>query len=321
MALHKVEQINPNDTELKVVSVLKSSGDFVSSGDLIFELEGQKAVIEVVANESGNLGFFVKEGDNINIDDFLYCISSSPEELEKEIILLRSQNEKIFIDKVEFDIKETEENEIYNFSEIKFSHNKIRIVVIPGGKAFRQVEDALKGNHNLEVVGYFDDSERSSPQKIGNLDVEQILGAWRADFFDRVFVASGNEALRKKLLLSLSQAGVKFVNVIHPSANVSDSAILGANIFIGPNCVIGPRSIIGNGCFISAFSNIEHHCALGDFCLLGPGVMLSGSVSVGFSTTLGAGVSVESNIAVGSNVYVASGKGVTRNVPSGKRLL
>ena len=312
MALFKAEQHNPNDTEYLILSISKKHGDKVYTGDLLFELEGQKAVIEVCAPINGFIGFEVSVGDQFSIEDYLYCICDDPVEIENELKRIGADNLNLNIQVKP--AKSFIEDKPSTWEYFDSCENKFRVAVVPGGKAYRQVEDALLDNHYIELVGYFDDQDRQSSKKLGDANIASIEEAWRNGAIDRVFVATGNLEIKKRYMSELSAIGLQFINVVHPSAQISKSASIGSNVFVGPNTIIGPKSVVGSGCFISAFSNIEHHCKIGNFCLFGPGVMLSGSVCVGESTVLGAGVAVESNISIGSGVYVSSGKGITKNL-------
>ncbi len=308
-----IEQLNPNDTEFLVVARHFEDGEKTVAGKLLFEVEGQKTTFEILSEVSGWVTSKFVEGSYIQASEFLYFV----EDDEEEVGILRDSKE--IIDSEDY---EKINHALDNILPLeKLSSPKIRIAVIPGGKAFRQVEDALNGNLYFELVGYFDDHEDSSVKRLGALDFDKIEEAHAIGVFDRVFVATGSASFRTNLLNSISCLGIKVINVIHPTSYLASSAVLGSNIFVGPNCHIGSKTNIKSGTFMSSFSNIEHHCFLGENVLLGPGVMLSGSVKIGDRTVLGAGVAVESNLVIGNDVYVRSGKGVTMHVKDASRII
>mgnify|MGYP003615546764 CR=1 FL=1 len=51
---------------------------------------------------------------------------------------------------------------------------------------------------------------------------------------------------------------------IHPSAIVSESAILGENVHIGPYCIVGPEVILGNGTTLESHVVIEGDTEIGE---------------------------------------------------------
>jgi UDP-N-acetylglucosamine acyltransferase len=52
-------------------------------------------------------------------------------------------------------------------------------------------------------------------------------------------------------------------NNIHPTAIISDKAILGENVFIGPYCVVGEHVQIGDGCELISHVVLTGHTTLG----------------------------------------------------------
>ena len=51
---------------------------------------------------------------------------------------------------------------------------------------------------------------------------------------------------------------------IHPSAIVSESAILGENVHIGPYCIVGPEVVLGNGTTLESHVVIEGDTEIGE---------------------------------------------------------
>jgi len=308
-----VEQVNPNDTEFTLVKKYFEKGDMVNIGDTVLIVEGQKSAIEI---ESEYKGFFYSEfseGDVLQLDDVVHIVTDKVEEIEEYLSKTKT---------VEKTVEQTSDDiSLLPRSLSNLSSSVIKVAVLPGGKAFRQVQDALSKNINLNIVGFFDDNRGSDPLNLGGIDFDFINTLIEDRKIDRVFVATGSSDLRTKLLNALQERGIQTINIIHPTAEISESAIIGSNVFIGPRVVVSAKSYIDNGAFISALSNIEHHCIVGENSLLGPGVMLSGSVSIGKRVVLGAGASVESNIQIEDDSYIASGSGITRNIKRWERVL
>ena len=316
-----IEQVNPNDTKLLVVERPFENGDFVSEGDLVLVVEGQKAAIDIEAECDGFFYSVFKEGDNINIENIAYGITKN--ESGREIDEWINLQETSVLEEDE----SNEESEVYLSSNdaiqdlVTLDSSKIKIAVLPGGNTFRQIEEALEGSNNFNLVGFFDDNKKDFPMCLGVIDFKKISESINNGDVDRVFVACGDSNLRAKLLNQLQQYGIKTINVIHSTAEISKTAIIGSNVYIGPKVVVSSKAYIDNGVFISALSNVEHHCIVGENTLFGPGVMLSGSVTIGKRVVLGAGVSVESNIKIGSNVYVSPGCGISKHLKKGDRIL
>lgn len=313
-----VEQVNPNDINFKVLTRYVDNYQKVSIGDLIFDLEGQKAAVEINAEKEGFLYATHIVGGVVESTDIAYYICDSQSDCFDLGVSLEDKAEV----KIEIKVEKIESVNEQSFDSIvKLNDPVIRIAVLPGGRAYRQIQDAVQGNPYIGVVGYFDDADRIGTDYLGKIDFELILNEYKNSKFDRIFVASGNHNFRTKLINRIAQLGLKFINIIHPSAFVSNDAVLGCNVYVGPFVQIASRSIVSDGVFISAGSNVEHHCHISENCLLGPGVYLSGGVRIGNRSVLSAGVSVESNINIGDDVYITSGKGINKNIKNKTRLI
>ena len=71
----KVEQVNPNDLEVLVLSKHFSNGDEVIAGQVLFEVEGQKAAFDVVAESTGYVYSNIEVNDYIDVDAHAYFLS------------------------------------------------------------------------------------------------------------------------------------------------------------------------------------------------------------------------------------------------------
>lgn len=319
-----IEQVNPNDSTYKLISCPVANFTKIYAGDLLLQLEGQKTIIEVFAEKEGYFYTQFMVGDNIIATDIAYFISDTHEEC---LILSNSSVKKGNYEDTGYglplrDLLPTEQINIKpKESIIPLNDPMIRVAILPGGRAFRQIQDAVDGNRNLSIVGYFDDANLSGPDSLGIIDFESILKRYKNGEIDRIFVATGNCELRTQLINKLARLGLKFINIYHPSAFISNDAVLGSNIYVGPFAQVASKATVEDGVFVSASANIDHHCFISENSLLGPGVHLSGGVKIGKRSVLGAGVSVEANIVIGDDVYITSGKGINKNIKDNTRLL
>lgn len=324
----RAEQQNPNDLSLTLIKTLVPNGTLVSEGDELIEVEGQKAAFEITAPQNGYFYCLIESGSEFDIDRELYMITEEPIDLDKidppEKKLLRQHAQEKYPALISTPLNsETQNDTIAARLDFEGKAYQPRIAFFGGGRAFSQCVDLLNETNAFEVAGYFDDKERAANKyqwlgSINNgLDAE-ILQKFRVDC---VFVSIGSGPKRFDTYSKLIDVDIRIATLIHPTAQVSQSAKIMVGSFIGPFVHIGPKAIIEAMNFVSAHCNIDHHCHIDQNCLLGPGVQLSGGVNVGASTVLSAGVSVESNIMIGSNAFVTSGKGVNTIVSDGQRII
>lgn len=172
--------------------------------------------------------------------------------------------------------------------------------------------------HNLfEIVGFFDDNVPAGSKVMGI----PVLGKI-SDFPNNLprgvthfHVCTGNNNLRQNCYDLIKKNNFKLINVIHPSAIISEEVILGEGIFIGPNVVIVNSSKIGDNVLINTAATIDHNNILENHVFVGPGCHTSGRVHLKENCFLGAGAIVIPDVIVGSNSIVGAGAVVISDVP------
>lgn len=149
----------------------------------------------------------------------------------------------------------------------------------------------VEGNDALEVTGI------AAPERAGIADliyVESARNLERAVSSKAACVVANDEAeIVGKTVLRSSQPKVAFAKAaaivldrapialgIHPTAIVSSSAILGANVAIGPYAVIGDGVRIGSNTQLGAHTTIGAGSSIGNDCRLHPRVTLYPGVRV-----------------------------------------
>jgi len=108
-----------------------------------------------------------------------------------------------------------------------------------------------------------------------------------------------------------------FVNLIHPDAYLSKSAVFKKGFTLEPKSVISSLCDIGFGVTVKRSSSVGHHAQLDDFVSINPGVVLSGFVKVGKGTEIGTGASVVNNVNIGKGCLIGAGSVVTKDIPDG----
>ena len=127
-------------------------------------------------------------------------------------------------------------------------------------------------------------------------------------------VAIGDNNIRHKLHSSLKERGFNIVNVIHPTAEISEYAELGVGNVILVHAVINVDVKLGDACIINTTATVDHDCIIDDGVHISPGVNLSGQVEVGERSWIGIGASVIQQVKIGAGVTVGAGSVVLSNV-------
>ena len=185
--------------------------------------------------------------------------------------------------------------------------NKLMIIGAGGhGKVIADI--ALKNGYT--DICFVDDNatgECIGFSIIGNIsDIEQFNDG-NTDFV----IAIGDNFTRKNIA---EKYGVKWVTLIHPSAQIGSYVSIGEGSVVMANAVINPCSKIGCHCIINTGAIVEHDSSLGDFVHISPRATLSGSVNVGELTWIGAGATLVNNVNICDRAIVGAGAIVTKTI-------
>ena len=163
--------------------------------------------------------------------------------------------------------------------------------------------------NSVAVAGVFDDD----PIKT-EVFKTPVLGKYNADFLpdSPLIVAIGYNNIRQKIAAQVSH---RFGTVVHPSAIVDASVVVGSGTVVLHNAVVQADTVLGNHVIINTSASVDHDCHIGDFAHIAPNAVLCGSVSVGAGTLVGAGAVVAPNLRIGQNCLIAAGSVVTRHLP------
>jgi sugar O-acyltransferase (sialic acid O-acetyltransferase NeuD family) len=133
-------------------------------------------------------------------------------------------------------------------------------------------------------------------------------------------LAIGNPHGRIRLELheKLTKEGLRPVSIIHSTAFVDESAVLGEGIQVMAGAIILPGVRIGKQCIINTKASVDHDCTLEDGIELTPGVTLCGNVHIETNAWICAGATVLPWIRVGHDSVVGAGSVVTKDVRNNK---
>src|ERR1700720_4080223 len=91
----QMPKLSDTMTEGTLVAWEKKKGDKVSAGDVLAEIETDKATMEWESPEDGTLAeIYVEEGGKVNVGDRIAFIGSEGEETPKEDVKLKEQKKE-----------------------------------------------------------------------------------------------------------------------------------------------------------------------------------------------------------------------------------
>jgi acetyltransferase-like isoleucine patch superfamily enzyme len=131
-----------------------------------------------------------------------------------------------------------------------------------------------------------------------------------------VLVAAGGD--RRPHVARLAEHGWTFPAVVHPTAHVPRSVVVGAGVFIAPGAVLGSAAVLEDHVFVARGALVGHHTRLGAFARLNPGANVAGNVVVEPDALLAVGCVVRDHVTVGAGAVVAAGAVVVADVAGGR---
>ena len=125
---------------------------------------------------------------------------------------------------------------------------------------------------------------------------------------DGTIIAVGNNHDRKRE--AEERKGTRFTYLIHPSATVASSALIGMGTVIMAGAIVQARTQIGLHCIINSGAQVDHDSIVHDFAHISPNATLCGNVEIGEGAWVGAGATVIQGMKVAPWTVVPAGETV-----------
>lgn len=196
-------------------------------------------------------------------------------------------------------------------------------VIFWGGTGQAKVNRPIVEYYGSKVVAIFDDT----PNLKSPFTDIPIYEGWNGfvGWFDQqekkepigFCVAIGNPhgRIRLKLHNKLIEFGLEPVSLIHPTAFIDNSVVIGEGVQVMAGAIIQPEVKIGKQCIINTKVSIDHECVLEDGVELTPGATFCGNVYAETNSWICAGATVLPQLRIGHDSIVGAGSLVTKNVP------
>jgi sugar O-acyltransferase (sialic acid O-acetyltransferase NeuD family) len=196
-----------------------------------------------------------------------------------------------------------------------------RLILVGAGGFGRELinwsNDAAAATGALPITAFLDASAHALDKFNYGLEYLGPIEAYQPQHGDRLVMAIGDPLDKKRIAVELLAKGAQFATLVHPSAVVARSAVLGVGTVICPQAVISADVTLGDFVAVNALSGVGHDVVVGDYSTLSAHVDLTGWVKVGEACFFGTGARVLPKVVIGNEARVGAGATVFRDVPVG----
>ncbi|MFP7735340.1 acetyltransferase [Priestia aryabhattai] len=192
----------------------------------------------------------------------------------------------------------------------------MKVIVLGNGGHSKVIQEMISSLRNHEIIAILDD--RYEEQKEKNAIVYAPLSSLNAliDKDVKVVIAIGSNIVRKRLAETLKLRTDQYLSVIHPTAVISSTAIIGNGTVVMPNAVINADAEIGEHCIINTGAIVEHDNRIANYAHISPNATLTGNVSVGEGVHIGASATIIPGMKIGQWSVIGAGSTVIQHISS-----
>lgn len=194
------------------------------------------------------------------------------------------------------------------------SHGNQKLVIIGVGGHARSVADSVDPEV-FDLIGYVDE------YRTDGISGKPVFGSRIVDVPDykdcAYLVGIGDCHVRKRWFETITRMGLKTVNVIDKTAQVSPSVKMGTGNFVGKFAVINAGTIIGDNNLVNTMALLEHESRVWNHTNLSTRSTINGDVVVEDCVFLGSGATCIGQLTLGRHSVIGAGSVVIRDVDPG----
>ena len=198
-------------------------------------------------------------------------------------------------------------------------------LIIVGASGFgREVLQWVKDINNIKqswiIRGFIDDNLKALDGYKCDYKVIGRIQDWTVSGMEVYCCAIAMPMIKEKLVTSLKLKGANFINMVHPTAIISEFCEIGEGLIVTPRAKISPNVTLGN--FVTILgSGIGHDAIIGDFSTIAANCSVSGHVVLGKRDFVASNVCIAPSKKIGDDVFIGMGSMVVSNIKAGIKVM
>ena len=133
---------------------------------------------------------------------------------------------------------------------------------------------------------------------------------------ERMLLAIGDIDARRRTVAALRQHGARFLTMVHPTAVVAETAVIGTGTILYPFTTVSNGAVLADYVHLSLYASAGHDSHVGKFCLLSPYATLNGFAVLEDEVFMGSHSMVGPGYTVGKESKISANTSVLHNVPA-----
>ena len=134
-----------------------------------------------------------------------------------------------------------------------------KLLILGAGGLGQMVGEVARAAGNWDGVAFLDDAVRGSDVAGKCMDYTSLTGE-----YPEAVAAFGDNRLRLAWTRRLLDAGYRVPSVVHPTAIVSPSAVLGPGCLVLHGAIINTNTTMGAACLVNSGALVDHDNVLED---------------------------------------------------------
>ncbi|MCF6346901.1 MAG: acetyltransferase [Flavobacteriaceae bacterium] len=119
-------------------------------------------------------------------------------------------------------------------------------------------------------------------------------------------ITIGNNSKRQEIANKIRSLNGVTPNLIHPTAKISESAIIETGCFFQANAMVWAKALVNSDCILSPNSYISHHAKVDSSCFLAPFSVVGAYCSIGKRVTFGINSIIIPKLSLGDDSIVGA---------------